>query len=187
MKRHLMFLTIILELSSYSALGQTANEIASKYGEPIKAYTVSEHIWMTPEYNVEGGMCKVRLYPRRIDANANFLYPKLPFEELVIVLNQLAPPESRGPKKEPFGVTVSGGGASWTTYTYEKVVFTFINSFRIDLSKSAKPYVFSEQTFRTEDKPERANSTPDEFYRSKESSAEIVAIKWSDRGCDKVD
>src|SRR5437868_6430334 len=115
-----------------SAGGQTASDIEVSYGKPVNAYSVSEHIWMTPEYTADGQVCQMRLYPKRISSDTNYLSKQLPFEELKEVLNQLVPLNARGVKKEPFGITATGGGAAWTTYTYEKVTFVFTSSFKVD-------------------------------------------------------
>jgi hypothetical protein len=74
-----------------SAIGQTVADVETEYGKPTPAYSVSEHIWMTPEYAFDGQVCRMRLYPKRISADTNYLSQKLPFEELREVLNELVP------------------------------------------------------------------------------------------------
>ena len=99
---------------------------------------------MTADYAVDGQVCQMRLYPKRIAPDTNYLSKKLPFEELNAVLNRLVPSNDRGGEKESFGITATGGGALWTTYAYEKVtfVFTFVQD-RPDSGKGLKPYAFS--------------------------------------------
>lgn len=176
---------VIFILYVNSAFGQTVSEIETKYGKPVNAYTISENIWMTPEYTVDGQICQMRIYPKRIAPDTNYLSIRLPFDELKRVLNQLAPINIRGAKNEPFGITATGGGAAWTTYPYEKVTFIFTSSFKVDPDslKESKPYVFSLQEFHSDGKPEKSAPSEDDFYRSQVTSAEIVTIRWNGRKC----
>src|SRR5712691_4191365 len=112
-----------------SALGQTASEIEKKYGQATNAYSVSEHIWMTPDYDQHGQICRMRLYPKRISHGINYLTQSFPFEELRDVLNALVPPDARGARQADFGLTDLGSPAAWTTYGYRNVTFVFIESF----------------------------------------------------------
>ncbi len=122
----------LMVLCLSSAQGQTASDLETKYGKALSAYVVNENIWMMPDYAPDGQVCGMRLVPKRIGPNTNYLTKQLPFEELKEVLNQLVPLDLRGPKKEPFGQTATGGGAAWTTHTYAKVTFIFTSSFRVD-------------------------------------------------------
>src|SRR3712207_3309528 len=78
------------------ASGQNAAQILEKYGQPVEAYSISERIWMTPEFAADGQVCKVRLYPKRISETTNFFLDKLDYWELNKVINQLPPLETRG-------------------------------------------------------------------------------------------
>ena len=175
----------ILILYVNPAFGQTASDIEIKYGKPINVYSVSENIWMTPEYTADGQVCEMRLYPKRIAPGTNYLSRQLLFAELKGVLNQLAPPNTRGPKKESFGITVTGGGAAWTTYPYQKVTFVYISAFKINSAslKELESYDFSAQEFLSGRKPENALPSDDDFFPSQASNTEIVTITWKDRKC----
>ena len=170
-----------------AASGQTRSEFEKKYGKTAVPYEVSEHILMTPEYTTDGRVCMVRLHPIPVAPNTNGVSPKLPFEELKRVLNQLIPPRSRGAKKEPFDMGATGGGLEWRVYAYENVRFTFSRSFRPDPG-SLKEYVF---TIKPEDvlaqPPKREDSTPsdDDFPSNKLSTTQVVAITWNGRQCAK--
>ena len=179
------FAAVICILYITSASAQTASDIETKYGKPTKAYTVSENIWMTPEFTVEGQVCEMRLYHKRIASNTNFLSTKLPFEELQTVLNQLVPIENRGVKKESFGLMATGGGAAWTTYPYQKVTFIFVSSFKVEPGSwnQSKPYDLSAQNFPSDKKSEKSKSSEGDFFRSQALGAEIVTITWNDRKC----
>ncbi|HET6854022.1 MAG TPA: hypothetical protein VFH46_17085, partial [Pyrinomonadaceae bacterium] len=120
---------VLVLLASECVYAQTAADIQTKYGKSVDVYSVSEHIWMTPEYSSDGQVCRMRLYPKRISANTNYGAHDLPFSELRDVLNGLVPVETRGAKKQSFGTTATGGGAAWTTYDYENVTFDFVSFF----------------------------------------------------------
>jgi hypothetical protein len=140
---------------------------------------------MTPEYTADGQVCQMRLYPKRISSDTNYLSKQLPFKELKGVLNQLVPLNLRGAKKESFGTTATGGGAAWTTYSYDKVTFVFTSSFKVapDSWKDSKAYVFSAGVVPSDEKPEDSIPSDDDFLHSQTSSTEIVTIKWNDRKC----
>src|ERR1700753_2810391 len=97
--------TFILMLCFNAASGQTASDVEKRYGKPVNAYSVSEHIWMTPEYAADGRMCRATLYHKRISPETNYLATYMPMGELLGVFNELAPPDTRGAKKEYFGST----------------------------------------------------------------------------------
>ena len=101
----------VLFLCVSSALGQTSSEFEKSFGKPVISYMVSERILMTPEYTPDGQVCMMRLHPRHFAPNASYISPRLPFEELQQVLNQLIPLHIRGAKKEPFNTGATGGGA----------------------------------------------------------------------------
>jgi hypothetical protein len=172
-------------LDATPAFGQAASDIDRIYGDPIRAYSVSEHIWMTPKYGTDGLVCQMKVYPKRIGPDADYLFNQLPFEELKGVLNHLAPVNTRGAKKEPFGLTATGGGSAWTTYPYTKVTFTFVSSFSVLNSPPLKRgyYVFPVQRLSSNKKLESSLPSVEDFTLSEESSAEIVTIKWNDRKC----
>jgi hypothetical protein len=109
------------------------------------SYPVSESILMTVEYTSEGQVCMMRLHPRHVAADVNYISPKLPFQELKTVLNQLVPVHTRGAKKEPFDTGATGGGTEWMSYAYENVRFSFVSPFcpAPDSWKTRKEYVFT--------------------------------------------
>jgi hypothetical protein len=178
---------IVLMLCASSAFGQTVAEFEAKYGKPMEVYSVSENIWMTPEFTTDGQVCKMRLYPKRINGATNYLSRRLPFAELTDVLNVLVPTNSRGKKNESFGATATGGPAAWTTYGYDKVTFTFISSFRALGNVESLPLKKGDFVFPNESQAAKGteSSAPssDDFRYSQSSATEIVTIKWNDRKC----
>ena len=174
---------IIFGLSVVPTFGQTVADVQTKYGNPVSVYTVSDHIWMTPDYSADGKVCRMRLYPRRLGMETDYLITQLPFKELSEVLNEIVPPPLRGPKKTGFGLTSLGGGTAWTTYDYENVSFAFIFSYKLDpdVVKNAKPLTGLDP----ENLPERKKTLPsiDDFDRSQNSQTQIVTINWNHRLC----
>ena len=179
------FAVLILLLSAPGAFGQTASEIESRFGQPQRVYSVTDHIWMTPDYTAEGQVCQMRLFPKRVGPDADYLSSRLPFEELTSILNRLVPPASRGIKGESFGVTETGGGMAWTSYPYEKA--TFIFAFRMRLAKGSmkqsEPVSFSADEIRSYRKPANTSPSDEDFDNSQTESIEIVTIKWTKRKC----
>lgn len=60
-----LFGVLILILSVTVAFGQTASEIEARFGEPIRVYSLTEHIWMTADYTPDGQVCQMKLFPKR--------------------------------------------------------------------------------------------------------------------------
>lgn len=168
-----------------TTFGQTAKQIKEKYGQPIEAYSVSERIWMTPEFTAEGQVCAMRLYPKRISAMTNFLYDKMNDWELKEVLNQLAPLETRGKPTPFFGLRQIGGGRINTIYNYEKIGISFLGSFSqyfdpIDKEKSDE---IKTKTIKFDIKTPKNAELPKEM--DVPSGVEIVTLAWNERTCAK--
>lgn len=183
-KRIKLLLAISLIVCGQAVSAQTSADLTARYGEPVLAYSVSERIWMTPEYAGDGQVCQLKFYPKRIGAaDTNFLSKSLPFQELVTVLNQVVPVNARGSKKGSFGVTATGGGAAWTTYPYEIVTFVFVASMRLNPSEKSREYVFAEQQFPPDNASKVTTIIRDDFVDSQTSGAEVVTIRWNNRRC----
>lgn len=165
-------------------VGQTLSDIDREYGKPTYSYSVSGHIWMTPDFAADGQVCRVRLYPKHFNSETDYLSAELNFVELTSVLNKLVPLEQRGQKKDSFGLTDFGGGAAWTTYAYEKVTFVFAFSFRVDPSIKKQPesvsFPVDEVLARL---PRKTPPSLDDFAPSESSKIEIATILWNDRQC----
>ena len=188
MRNWLMLVVVVLMFQGNSTSGQTAYDIEAKYGKPISAYPVAEHIWMTPEYTAGGAVCRMRLYPKRVSGNNNYLIKQLPFDEFNKVVEQLVPRHVRGAKTEPFdnGLWTMGGRVRWATFTYEKVAIMYSAGFEINAEslKTSEPFDFSLTDIPYSDvKPEIARKSEDDFAPYQKSNAEMVTITWSDRKC----
>ena len=177
------FAIFFLALLVTSASGQKVSDIEKEYGTATQAYSLSEHIWMTPEFGVDGEICRARLFPRRISTKINYLAKELPFQELRDALNRLIPPAQRGSAKEFFGDTELGGGIGWTTYPYDNVSIVFIFAVRID-PQSVKQ--IESPTFQVELSPIQQNKKTQPSYRDIPFSGdgiEIATINWTNRKC----
>ena len=176
---------IILLLTVTTTRGQTVSELERKYGKSVSVYNVSEHIWMTPDYSADGQVCQMRLYPKRIGPETNYLGSQLLFPELRQVLNQIAPPHLRGLKKDGFGLTDLGGGIAWTNYEYDNVSFTFISSYKLDpdIIEKAESYVLRDPDPDVLPLPKKTAPSLDDFSGSQNSPTEIVTVRWNRRPC----
>lgn len=177
---------VVFTLNVVPAFAQTVSEVERRYGKPVSVYSVSEHIWMTPDYSADGQVCRMRLYPRRLGPETDYLGSQLLFPELNQVLNELVPPHRRGSKKGGFGQTNLGGGTAWTRYEYENVSFSFIFSYKLypDALEKAESRVLTGPD--PEGLPLPPKKTPPslgDFAGSQDSPTEIVTISWNHRPC----
>ena len=187
MKNKLIFFVVLFIFCFNTNFGQTSSDIDAKYGKPTKAYSVSENIWMTPEFAVDGQVCRMRFYPKRISTDTNYLSNQLPFDDFRNAVDQIVPLDKRGAKKLPFdSLWTMGGGAMWAIFTYEKIRITYSASFKVDPDawKNSKPFVFSEEALSLSDKELQSPVKPEEdFVSYRTSKAEIVTVTWLDRKC----
>ena len=162
-----------------AAFGQTGSDVEREYGKPVLVYTVSEHIWMTPEFNDDGQMCRARLYGRRVSADTNYLGSGLPPRELRDVLNRLAPPRVRGEKTKMSGLSLITGSIAETTFGFETVAFTFLTPFNY------KPPAEGVEAPLPETRADAAPKSEDIFDNPLVRDAQIVVVTWKDRKCAK--
>jgi hypothetical protein len=183
MKKKLALIFVLMAADCVYA--QTAADIRARYGKSVDVYSVSEHIWMTPEYASDGQVCRMRFFPKRISANTNYGAHDLPFIELRDVLDALVRVETRGAKKQSFGATATGGGAAWTTYDYENVTFTFVSFFPprtyegVILKKGE--YVFPPHV--SEPLSVDSSDGKNDFVERFSTRTEIVTVTWNGRKC----
>ena len=102
MKRIAELAIVMTVFTVASAFGQSRAEIEAKFGEPVNAYTVSEKIWMSPEYASDGQVCRTTFHPRQFSSTTSFLTKELPFDEFRSVIDAVVPVVLRGTQKEPF-------------------------------------------------------------------------------------
>jgi hypothetical protein len=75
-------LLLILTVAAIPVASQTVSEIEKTQGKPMRAYSVSEHIWMTPDFATDGQVCRMRFYPTRFYRGTVYLDGHLIFSEL---------------------------------------------------------------------------------------------------------
>jgi hypothetical protein len=125
----LLALTILIQVFSFSSVcAQTLSEIQARYGTPINSYSVSEHIWMSPEFTGDGQLCRALLYPKKIDAAKSYIMSDLSLVEVAAVFDQLASVTMRGKRKDDYGL-VGTGGMVFSGFGYEAVRINFVSSF----------------------------------------------------------
>ena len=73
---------VVLGICVVPTFAQTVSNVERRYGKSVSVYSVSEHIWMTPDYSANGQVCRMRLYPRRLGPKTDYLGSQLLFEEL---------------------------------------------------------------------------------------------------------
>jgi hypothetical protein len=178
-----LFAVVFFGLVLMPTLGQTSEQIRERYGQPTEAFSISEHIWMTPEYTADGEVCSMRLYSKRISSTANYLSNKLDYWELKTVLDQLSPPETRG-KLSPFsGFGRLGGGMLITTFSYGSVGFRFVTSVNMyfDPLEKHKPSKKKPKHAKAKPEPEHDKGSEDELIVPRD--VEIATIAWPRRPC----
>lgn len=175
------FAIFLMLLFVTSAAGQKASDIEKEFGKPTQVYSLSDHIWMTPEYGIDGEICRARLYPKGISPTTSYLSREMPFYELRGVLNRLVPPAQRGFTRERFGETELGGGIGWTTYQYENVSIVFHFTAKVDPEALQQAKSYSVEDFPILPKQEILPSYKDIPHGG--PGIEIVTIHWTNRTC----
>jgi hypothetical protein len=168
--------------SVVSVFGQSRGEIEAKFGQPVNAYSVSEKIWMSPEYASDGQVCRMTFYPRRFSSTANFLTNELPFDEFRSVVDAIVPVAIRGAQKEPFGngSWLVGGGVRWATFVYERVTIQYGAGIRFDPRLGMGEFVnLDDEVPKGQEKPKPVKE--DSSYSG--STAGMVIVRWNDRKC----
>jgi len=174
---------VVTVFSVVSAFGQTRTEIEAKFGEPVNSYSVSERIWMSPEYASDGQVCRMIFYPRRFSSTTHFLKNELPFDEFRSIIDAVVPVALRGLQKEPFGngFWIMGGGVSRATFFYERVTITYAASFRFDPKLGmGEPVNLDDEVPNRKESPKPIK---EDFSLYSDSTAEIVIVQWNDRKC----
>jgi hypothetical protein len=131
----------------------------------------------------------MRVYPKRVSKDTNYLDDNLNMDELLKFINKLVPPESRGARTDYFGSSDLGGGVIWTRFNYDHVRFVFISTFRLDkLSKSlldrpdeALDFPI-DKTALAEFHRREALQSDDDLIR-KTSGSKLLEIYWEHRRC----
>ena len=184
MKRIAKLAIVMTVFNVVSAFGQSRADIETKFSQPVNAYSVGERIWMTPEYALDGQVCRMIFYPRRFSPTTNYLINRLLFDEFRSVIDVIVPTGIRGDQKEPFGNGLwnIGGGACWTNFIYERVTISYVAGCRFNPALGmGEPITLSDnEVTKRQEKPK---PTKEDFSLYSGSTAEIVTVQWNDRKC----
>ena len=182
MKRIVNLAILMTVFSVVSVFGQSREEIEAKFGQPVNAYSVSEKIWMSPEYGPDGQVCRMVFHARRFSSTTMFLTNALPFDDFRSVVDAVVPLAVRGAQKEPFGNGFwnGGGGVRWATFVYERVTIQYAASFRLDPRLGMGEDVNLDELPKAQEKPKPVK---EDFSAYSGSTAEIVTVQWNDRKC----
>jgi hypothetical protein len=192
MKSRTIILICIFVLSYSSVAGQTVKDIEAKYGQRENVYSVSEHLWMTPAYSADNQLCMIRLYPKLVSRDTNYLDAKLDLDEVLKFIDQVVPIDTRGSRKVGFGLSDLGGGVVWTHFSYDQVRFVFISTFRLDKFTEQKTKEANvgldfpiDDAAMAEFRREHARETDDALMRKHASSPKVLEVYWANRKCVK--
>jgi hypothetical protein len=189
MKNKLFFVTFAFLIGFSNSAGQTKKDIEMKYGRQDNVYSMSEHILMTPVYDTHGQVCSMRLYPKRISDDINYLDDSLAIDEVQKIIDELIPLNTRGARKGVFGGTATGGGVAWTLFNYDDVAFTFISYYKLDKVPDGQFGESIDLNFDTDDKSlaeaerKEAMRPDDELIRVRTVKPKLLEIKWTNRKC----
>lgn len=82
-----------------AATPQTSDEYYARYGKPdAERFVVRPDLVLAVEYGADGGACKMRIEPRQslLYSMAISTNPTAPVDEVMQVLDEVVPPETRG-------------------------------------------------------------------------------------------
>ena len=69
---------LMLLVCASLASAQTMSDLQTKYGAPVKIFSVSEHIWMMPEFAADGQVCRLNFFHKRISSEMHYLSDTIP-------------------------------------------------------------------------------------------------------------
>ena len=190
MKIKIVLVLSILVLCVTGVQGQSLYDIESKYGKRVNVYSVSERLWMTPTYDSQGQICRMRVVPKLVSEDTNYLSETLDMDETLRFINELVPVHTRGRREEGAGMSNLGGGVSWTEFNFEHVRFVFISSFRFTKlpAKDSEPFVLlddfpvDEAAFG-EYRRQEAMKSDDQIIREYAQGRRVLDITWPNRKC----
>jgi len=119
----------LITIALMAATPQTSNDYLARYGKPdAERFIVRPNLALSVEYGEDGSVCKMRIEPREslLYSPPSSTNSMLPVEEVTQVLNEVAPPETRGKELGPGKIFGQLAGAPPPT-EYENV--TIIQEF----------------------------------------------------------
>jgi hypothetical protein len=186
MRNKVLAAAFVVLLYAQAGFGQTSADVEMKYGKTETVHSVSEHLWMTPEYDADGRVCMMRLYSKRVAPGINYLDDGLDIDETLKFINELIPPDTRGKRKESFGTTSTGGGVAWTHFGYERAAFTFVSTFEFSKLLDRPDELLSpdwDEKSLAEARREEALRPDDELICERTGKPKVLEVRWADRKC----
>jgi hypothetical protein len=101
----------------------------AKY-KAVEAYEIRPGILMMPSYTIDGQVCQIEIEKRHYSNDTAFLDSKLPHEEMIQIIDELAPPSERGPQTMNFGREYMSEYAGNSVTTFADYKNVSINIFR---------------------------------------------------------
>ena len=191
MKIRITLITAVVALSCIFVNGQNLQEVERTYRKQADVYLVGQRLWMTPSYSEDGQVCMMRVYPKTISKNDNYLDPNLDIDEALSFINLLFPVSTRGRRADGFGLSDLGGGVIWTRFDYDNVRLVFISTFdRTNLStlKDKVEQVdfgpVDEAAIAEYQRKEQMKSD-DQLIREHAFNVRVLEIYWPNRKCTK--
>ena len=192
MKLRLTLIAAILPMICILADAQTSKEIERTYRKQTDIYLVNQFLWMTPSYSENGQVCMMRVYPRAISKNTNYLDPYLDINETLSFINTLFPVNARGRRESGFGMSDIGGGVIWTSFNYDNVQFVFVSSFDktnlvANMAKGEQMDFGSvDEAAIAEAQRKEAAKSDDQLMREHALNSRVLEIYWPNRKCAKL-
>ena len=171
--------------------GQTLSDMKAKYGQPQMTFVVGKRVWMTPDFAVDGTVCRMTFFPQKADSGVLIINPSLNPFEIVDVLDKVVTQEMRGNYKTVYVNTSMMRGFTWKSFNFGdvKMVFNISGSTgpsiktngvkEIVLSDDWKPRSIEETLARNTIKIEDLNMKE----RLKYSIIDSVQVEWKRRTC----
>ena len=189
MTMKIALLASILVLGCTCVGAQTLLDIETKYAKQVDVYSISERLWMTPSYDSQGQVCMMRVYPKAVSKNANYLDSSLDMDETLRFINELFPVYTRGRRGEGFGLSSLGGGVALAGFHYEHVKFVFVSSLRITKLPEKTDETFLHMDFPVDEaevaeyRRQEAMKPDDQLIRERAGSPKVLEIIWANRKC----
>lgn len=186
----------LVALSSVAVNAQDAKEIERTYRKQENVYQVDEELWMTPSYSEDGQVCMMRIVPRTISHNTNYLDRYVNVDAALKFLTRTFPINMRGPRKGAFGMSDIGGGVIWTKFEFENVQFVFVSSYdksKMDFSKAKSEisgigldFPIADEAAMAEAERKEDMKSDDQIIKEHVFNPQVLEILWSNRKCPKL-
>jgi hypothetical protein len=116
----------LLVLCCASALGQTSDDLRTKYGLPVDdAFKVRPGVRMKVTYGVDGRACEM-VIESIVTASGNRPSRVLSAELAEELIGELVPVAGRGEKSDSYGFTLWTGQQGQTDFSYENVSIHYL-------------------------------------------------------------